>query len=80
MKKHLNREKVNFMISKENMMQLKQLIPAGERSDFINKTLEEAIKSYKRRKASEEMDKLSARLNLKMSTEELIKIKNYGRK
>ena len=80
MKKHLNREKVNFMISKENMMQLQQLIPAGQRSNFINKTLEEAFKAYKRHKASEEIDKLSEQLQLKISTEELIQLKNYGRK
>lgn len=79
MKKYLNREKINFMISKENIMLLKQLIPAGERSDFINKTLEEAMKSYKRHKASEEIDKFRSVWKLKMSNEELLKLKNYGR-
>lgn len=80
MKKYLDRQKVNFMISKETLMQFRQMIPAGERSDFMDKVLKEALVSYRRRKASEEIDKLSQKLNLKMSTEELIKLKNYGRK
>ena len=80
MRKTLDRKKVNFMINRETLMQFYQLIPAGERSDFLNVSLKEAIINYGRRKASEEIDKLAKVLNLKMSTREIIKLKNYGRK
>lgn len=68
------------MIARETLMQFYQLIPAGERSDFLNVSLKEALISYSRRKASEQIDKLAKMLNLKMSTKEIIKLKNYGRK
>lgn len=68
------------MISRATLMQFYQLIPSGERSDFLNTTLKEALINYGCRKASEEIDKLAKALNLKMSTREIIKLKNYGRK
>ena len=77
MKKHFNREKVNFMISKEILMQFRQLIPAGERSDFINEALEEAIIDYGRRKAIEGMRRLSEE-NLNISTKEFLKTRHDG--
>ena len=79
MAKKLDRKKVNFMLTKEIRLQLNELIPAGERSDFINETLEKALLKYKRTKASVEIDKWRKKLNLHMTTEEIIKLKNYGR-
>lgn len=67
------------MISKEILKNLHQAIPAGQRSDFVNKALDEALIDYGRRKASEEMDKLREKWKLKLSTKEMIKLKNYGR-
>lgn len=79
MKKHTSREKVNFMISKETLMQFRQLIPAGERSDFMNKVLKEALVSYGRRKASEAIDKMAEEgLFSKLSTEEFLKTRHDG--
>lgn len=76
----MDRKKVNFMIDQETLKKLYQLIPAGKRSDFVNESLKEAIVLFSRKKASQEIDKLRDVLNLKLSTEEIIKLKNYGRK
>jgi ABC-type amino acid transport substrate-binding protein len=79
MKKNLNREKVNFMISKEILMQFRQLIPAGERSDFMNETLEEALTQYSRKKASEAMDKMvKDGVFAKLSTKGFLKTRHNG--
>ena len=75
--KHLNREKINFMISKELLVQFRQIIPAGERSDFMEKTLKEALIDYGRRKAIEGMRKISEE-NLNISTKEFLKTRHDG--
>lgn len=67
------------MINRETLMRFYQLIPAGERSDFLNGTLKEALINYGRRKASEQIDKFRKEWKLKLSTKEIIKLKNYGR-
>lgn len=79
MRKILDRKKVNFMIGRETLMQFYQLIPSGERSNFLNTTLKEALINYGRQKASEQIDKFRKEWKLKLSTEELIQLKNYGR-
>jgi hypothetical protein len=76
----LDREKVNFMISKTVLLEMKKSIPAGERSDFVNEVLEEAIVDYQRRKASEAMDRMRENSKLTITTAEIIRLKNYGRK
>lgn len=76
MKKHSNREKVNFMISKEILVQFRQLIPSGERSDFVNDALEDAIIDYGRRKASEAMDKIAMESGRKFSTKDFLKTRH----
>lgn len=73
------RKKTNFMIDIRVLQDLKMYVPEGDRSNFINDNLEHAIKIFKRKKASEEMDKMREELNIKLSTEEIIKLKNYGR-
>lgn len=77
MVKKIDRKKINFMVSKEIMMELNQLIPSGERSDFVNEALKEALIDYARRKAIEEMDKI-AQQNLNISTAEFLKTKHEG--
>jgi len=76
----LDREKVNFMISKDVLAELKEWIPAGERSDFVNEALEEAVLDFQRRKASASMDAFREKNKLSMTTAEIIRLKNYGRK
>lgn len=79
MKKHLDRQKVNFMMSRELLIQLNQLVPAGERSNFMNEALEEAITRYGRKKASETMDKLAkSGAFSKLSTKEFLKTRHDG--
>lgn len=79
MAKKLDRKKVNFMLTKEVRMQLNELIPSGERSDFINETLQKALIKYSRQKAIEAIDKFRKENKIRMTTEEIIKLKNYGR-
>ncbi|MBI2634523.1 hypothetical protein HYW82_02540 [Candidatus Peregrinibacteria bacterium] len=77
-----DRKKVNFMIDRCILVKMEKLIPPGQRSDFVNKALDEAIVQFGRRKASEGMDKLAKELaaeGFTMSTEEFIRLKNYGR-
>lgn len=73
------RKKVNFMINQEILEMLKKWIPAGDRSDFVNGALEEAVRRYRREKAFQLIDELREKSKLKMSTSEMIKLKNYGR-
>lgn len=79
MKKHLDRQKVNFMISKELLAQFYQLVPSGERSDVMNEALEEFIISYGRRKAIEYMQRAAESGEYsKLSTKEFLKQRHEG--
>ena len=74
------RKKTNFMIDNEILQELKEFIPEGQRSDFINESIQEAISTFKRKKAFEGIEELRQKLKLKMSMKEFKKLKNYGRK
>lgn len=74
-----NRKKVNFMIDKNILVRIEELLPAGKRSDFVNEALNESIIQYGRKKASEAMDEWASRNKLRLTTAEIIKLKNYGR-
>ena len=76
----LDREKINFMMSRPVVMQLKKLIPAGERSDFVNTAMEAALLRFQRQKAIEGMEAFRKKYKLRMTTAEIIRLKNYGRK
>lgn len=67
------------MVNKWILTRMNELIPARKMSDFVNEALEEAIKHFGRKKAIEGMDKLASGHKFRMSTEEFIKLKNYGR-
>lgn len=73
------RKKVNFMVDQKIVIELQEWIPQGQRSDFVNQALHEAMLSYKRLKAAEKMDELRKKAKIRMSTAEMIKLKNYGR-
>lgn len=76
-----NRIRVNYMISHPLLKELEELIPRGERSDFINEAIEEALTRFSRKKAGEEMDKLRKALHLKLGNDkQLLKEIHYGRK
>ena len=73
------RKKVNFMVNHETLEALKEWIPAGDRSNFVNGALEYAVRRYKREKAFQLIDELREKAKIRMSTAEMIKLKNYGR-
>lgn len=73
------RKKINFMVDRKIVIELQEWIPQGERSDFVNKALQEAMLRYKRVKAGEKMDELREKSKIRLSTAEIIKLKNYGR-
>ncbi|MBI4127291.1 hypothetical protein HY463_01130 [Candidatus Peregrinibacteria bacterium] len=60
--------------------EFKNLIPEGERSDFINEAIKRGLEDFRNKKAFENIDKLREELDLRMTTKEIIKLKNYGRK
>ena len=51
----------------------------GKRSDAINKMIKESMMTFRNKKAAEGMNKLRKSANIKMTTKEFIKLKNYGR-
>ncbi len=77
--KENKREKINFMVNRDILVELKQWIPAGERSNFVNGALEKAILRFKREKAFQAMDELREKAKIMMTTKDFIRLKNYGR-
>jgi hypothetical protein len=68
------------MLDRKLVLEMKQYVPEGERSNFANEAFEEALSLLKRRKAMEMIDELRAKNTLRLTTEEIIEAKNYGRK
>ncbi len=77
--KENKREKINFMLNKGVLIELKHWIPAGDRSNFVNGALEKAILQFKREKAFKAMDELREKAKIRMTDAEIIRFKNYGR-
>lgn len=73
------RKKVNFMVNETLVAEINVYIPSGERSDFVNEAIEEALADYKQKKAFEGMDKLRKKYKIHLSTSEFIRLKNEGR-
>lgn len=73
------RKKVNFMISVKVLEMMQKHVPAGERSDFANKALNDALLYAGRRKAAEQMDEMRKNLKLKITDAEIRKLRAYGR-
>ncbi|MBI5413100.1 hypothetical protein HZA42_01980 [Candidatus Peregrinibacteria bacterium] len=67
------------MIGEDILIKFYQWVPAGERSDFVNGALEEALIYHKREQAFKAMDELRLKAKIKMTDAEIIKRKNYGR-
>lgn len=82
MRKAEDRKRVNIMVNRWIWTEIAELVPQRKMSDFVNEALEKAITDFSRRKAGEEMSKLAEvmrKKGVRMSTEEFIKLKNYGR-
>lgn len=74
------RKRVNFMVDEEILKHLNEHCHSGDRSDYVNRALEESIKLENRRKAFELSEAFIKKHRIKMTTAEIIKAKNYGRK
>ena len=73
------RKKVNFMISVKVLHAMQKLVPAGERSDFVNKAIDDAMLYRGRKKAAEMMDEMREKLKLKITDAQVRKLRAYGR-
>ncbi len=74
------RKRLNFMVDPFIAMELTQMIPSGQRSEFVNKAIEKALVQFSREKAYEETKELREKLNLKIgSDEKLYKVIREGR-
>lgn len=67
------------MVNTDILIRLEGLVPERKRSDLVNELLESAIIRFSRKKAVEGMEELRKKNKLSMTTEEMIKLKNYGR-
>ena len=77
----VRRKKVNFMIDEDLIDRLETLIPSGERSDFMNTAMNEALASYGRKKAFEFFATLPRKEKKKWTDETIVKfIKNERKK
>lgn len=74
-----SRKKVNFMVDEHILIRIKEWIPEGERSNFVNGALDEALKDMARKEASEFMDKVREEGNFKMTDDQIRKAREYGR-
>lgn len=73
------RKKMNFMLGEHIITELQMWIPPGERSNFVNESLDESLRRYKREKAFQMMDELREKAKIKTTDAEFIRLKNYGR-
>lgn len=79
MKNPDSKKRVNFTISISVIHELESLIPAGDRSDFVNNAIEEALIQYGRERAAKALKQARKKLKLNLSTEEILKDIRYGR-
>lgn len=67
------------MVSKSLIMEIKQYVPEGERSDFANEAFEEALTTFRRKKAFENIAKFRKKVKLDIPPDEFRKLRSYGR-
>lgn len=75
-----SRIKVNFMIDAQLTQALNHYVPNGEKSDFVNKAIEGALRDKARRMASDAMDEFRKSSSFHMTDKEIHKEITYGRK
>lgn len=73
------RKKVNFMIDESLFIEFTHWVPAGERSDFMNFALQDAVSQAKREKAMQMMDKVREEGRWKLTPAKIRQIRDYGR-
>lgn len=75
-----DRKRMNFMVDVKLVKELEETVPSGERSNFINEALAEAMTQLSRRKAIEGLKKIRESNKVKLKTKEILEYINYGRK
>lgn len=68
------------MVDEEVLSELHKHCDAGDRSNFVNEAVYEKLVLAKRKKAFELMEEFKKKHNIHMTTAQIIKAKNYGRK
>ncbi len=75
------RKKVNFMVDEGILERVEAIIPSGERSDFVNHAMEQALIVYGRKKAFEFFQELPKKGKKKWTSDNIVKfIKNERKK
>ncbi len=75
------RKKVNFMVDEGILERVEAIIPLGERSDFVNHAMEQALIAYGRKKAFEFIEKFKKSQKKVWTSEKIITfIKNEREK
>lgn len=67
------------MIELPLLKEMKQLIPEGERSDFVNAALGKAFREFSRQKGMDLLKEWRKGTALKLTDAEISKLRNYGR-
>lgn len=78
--KSAKRKKVNFMIGEDVLVKLNTWILPGQRSDFVNGAIEDAVVKLCRQKAMEGMDEFRKKNKWRMTNDQIRKAREYGRK
>ncbi len=76
----LPRKRTNLMINVALLEQMDLLLPAGERSDFVNEALEEKLIDLSRLKALARMNESIKKQKKVHSTKEILKILHADRR
>jgi hypothetical protein len=71
-------KRVNLILDDEVKASLDELIPAGRRSDFVNRTLESSLSLLRRQKAAETLETLR-RKGPTVSTSEIVSLLRHDR-
>lgn len=74
------RKRVNFMIDQNLVEEMASLIPSGERSDFVNEALENALTIWSRKKAFELIDEAKKRDTKSYTTDQILEIIHNDRR
>ena len=80
MTKKSKSKKINFMIRYEIIDAMEKLIPVGKRSEFVNRLLQKGLRNFQNEMALDAIDQMREEANMYVSTEEILKLRDYGRK
>lgn len=75
-----SRKRINLMIDIEHLEKLEELIPSGNRSNFVNEAIEEKFRRWGRRKALELMNLSIKKERHIHTTKEILKTLHADRK